>query len=382
MADDQQDTAGTGHDAGRDDRTVQERFRERVEQEEKRREMQQATEKSADEPEWRARLRQINIRLSLYALLPDIYTDHIETHARHARIVGYRRTTSTILMIYWVVVLAALPVVQLPVLQSVLAFAGAAPVGFIIPYAFYVVMAERRKKEIERVLPDALLLMSANIESGLTVDKAFLLSARDEFGPLADDIRRTAMKMFGGKPVEDALLELAEETNSPLFEETLKLLIDGINSGGEVSSLLESSADDIRKSLHLREEIAANVKMYSMFILFASMLGAPLLFGVSTYLAQTTQEMWSSQAGGVDMENLPDTGPFDFQAPSFDVEFFRMFAVASLIISNAFAALIISEIKNGNVKAGFKLIPVFVIIAVVVFFVVDVVIQNTLGTMI
>ncbi len=361
---------------------VEERFRERVEQEEKRRELQQEAEQEDSESNRLDWLKRINIRLSLYALLPEMYTDIIESHARHARIVGYRRTTATILLLYWTVVMIALPVVQLPLLESVVAAAVAVPMGLVIPYAFYVVMAERRKKEIERVLPDALLLMSANIESGLTVDKAFLLSARDEFGPLADDIRRTAMKMFGGTPVEAALLELAEETNSPLFEETLKLLIDGINSGGEVSSLLESSADDIRTSLHLREEIAANVKMYSMFILFASMLGAPLLFGVSTYLADTTKTMWTEQAGGMDMENLPSTGPFEFQAPSFDVEFFRLFAVASLIISNAFAALIISEIKNGNVKAGFKLIPIFVVVSVVIFFIVDIIIQNALGGMI
>lgn len=367
--------------------SADERFEKLVEEEEKRRKVRkeskqkQKKQKSGSAGKLAA-LKRIDVRLSLYALLPNKYTDIIETHARHARVIGFRRTTATILLLYWLLATITVIAVPLPTVHKAAALGAGLPMGLIIPYAFFVVMAERRKKAIERVLPDALLLMSANIESGLTVDKAFLLSARDEFGPLADDIRRAAMKMFGGKPVEEALLELAEDTNSPLFEETLKLLIDGINSGGEVSSLLESSADDIRKSLHLREEIAANVKMYSMFILFASLLGAPLLFGVSTYLAQTTKEMWASQAGGINLESIPDTGPFSFSAPSFDVEFFRMFAVASLIISNAFAALIISEIKNGNIKNGFKLVPIFVVVAVIAFFIVDIVIQNTLGGMI
>ncbi|MFB6294177.1 MAG: type II secretion system F family protein, partial [Candidatus Nanohaloarchaea archaeon] len=83
-------------------------------------------------------------------------------------------------------------------------------------------------------------------------------------------------------------------TNSEMFEETLKLLVDGINAGGEVSSLLESSAEDIRTSLHLREEIATNVRMYSMFIMIAAVVGAPLLFGVSTYLTETTSALWAS----------------------------------------------------------------------------------------
>lgn len=323
--------------------------------------------------------REIDIRLSLFAVLPDRYTDYIETQARYARVSGFRKITATFIMGYILVMPLILFFVGFPLWQRAAIFVAASPGALVVPYALFSILAERRKNAIERVLPDALLLMSANIESGLTVDKAFLLSARDEFGPLAEDIQRTAMKMFGGTPVEEALDELAESTNSGMFEETLKLLVDGINSGGEVSSLLESSADDIRTSLHLREEIAANVKMYSIFILFASLLGAPLLFGVSTYLAETTKKMWSSKAGGI--EDVPSAGPFKFSTPEFDVEFFRLFAVASLMISNAFAALIMSEIKNGNVKQGFKYVPVFSILSVIIFFIVDIVIQNTLGGM-
>lgn len=321
--------------------------------------------------------REIHIRLSLYALLPDKYTDYIEEQAHYARIAGYRELTGSMLIGYMALLLIALVVLWRPLLQSVIILLAATPFSLILPYAVFSVLAERRKRAIERVLPDALLLMSANIESGLTVDKAFLLSARDEFGPLADDIQRTAMKMFGGMPVEEALEELERSTNSELFSETLNLLIDGLNSGGEVSSLLESSAEDIRKSLHLREEIEANVKMYSMFILIASLIGAPFLFGVSTFLAETTADMWSGQS--MDIDDMPDSSFMTFQEPEFNIEFFRLFAIASLVISNAFAALIISLIKSGTVKNGFKFIPVFTVVAVVVFLVADVIIQNALS---
>lgn len=327
--------------------------------------------------ELKHRLRNTHIRLSLYALLPNKYTDYIEKQARYARLTGYRNVTASMLIIFWILAIISVAALQLTLPLTLLSLGVAFVSAFILPYALFVILAEKRKTEIEQVLPDALLLMSANIESGLTVEKAFLLAARDEFGPLADDIRRTAMKMFGGTPVEDALTELAESTNSALFAETLKLLIDGINSGGEASQLLESSAEDIRNSLHLREEIAANVKMYSIFILFASMLGAPLLFAVSTYLTETTADLWGGTSGA--LSDLPSTGVLEFHQPEFHVEFFRLFAVMSLIISNMFAALIISEIKYGNIKHGLKYVPVFTIIAVIVYFVVDVVIQSAFG---
>ncbi|MDY6774429.1 MAG: type II secretion system F family protein [Candidatus Nanohaloarchaea archaeon] len=298
------------------------------------------------------------------AVLPQRYLDRIDEQARYARLAAHRSIVGAILILGSVLVLGVSALVPIsPVLRGVIGLVGLAVV-FAFPYLLFSLLADRRRRTIEHVLPDALLLISANIESGLTVDKAFLVSARDEFGPLADDIRLTAMKMFGGMPVEEALGELAESTNSDLFEETLKLLIDGISSGGEVSSLLESSANDIRTSLQLREEIATNVRMYSMFIMIAAVVGAPLLFGVSTYLTETTSQLWAS----ADIGGVPTRGLISLSKPEVDVSFFRKFAVAAIAISNVFAGLLISEIKQGNAKEGLKRIPAFVIISLGVFY--------------
>lgn len=298
------------------------------------------------------------------ATLPDRYLERIEEQAQYARLAGYRDITAVILIVGIVLSIVTAVLVPLsPLRQAAVAFTGLVIV-FAFPYLLFSLLAERRRRTIERMLPDALLLISANIESGLTVDKAFLVSARDEFGPLADDIRLTAMKMFGGTPVEEALGELAASTNSELFEETLKLLIDGIGSGGEVSSLLESSAEDIRTSLQLRDEIATNVRMYSMFIMIAAVMGAPLLFGVSTYLTETTAELWA----GADIGSVPSQSVIDPSEPTIDVGFFRMFAVSAIAISNIFAALLISEIKNGSLKEGMKRIPVFLAVSIAAFY--------------
>lgn len=297
------------------------------------------------------------------SLLPDPYLDRIDEQARYAHIPGYRDITAYILLFGTAVVAGGAYLAPLP--RNIRIAAGVT--GFLIvlglPYLLFSLLAERRRKSIERVLPDALLLISANIESGLTVDRAFLVSARDEFGPLAEDIRLAAMKMFGGEPVDEALKDLSESTNSELLEETLKLLIDGIHSGGEVSSLLESSAEDIRTSLQLREEIATNVRMYSMFIMIAAVIGAPLLFGVSTYLTETTSQLWAS----ADVGAAPSLGFASFSQPQVDVGFFRVFALAAITITNVFAALLISEIKNGNMKEGMKRVPVFVAVSLVAF---------------
>ncbi len=307
-------------------------------------------------------MREILDRIA--ALLPDEYMDRVEEQAHYARLAGYRDITAVILVVG--ALIAALLAAFLPVspLFRALVGVGMLVIVFAFPYLLFSILAEKRRRTIEQVLPDALLLISANIESGLTVDKAFLVSARDEFGPLAEADRLAAMKVVGGTPVEEALTELADSTNSELFEETLKLLVDGISSGGKVSSLLESSAEDIRASLQLRQEIATNVRMYSMFIMIAAVVGSPLLFGVSTYLTETTAQLWAT----ADVASVPAQGVISLEQPEIDVGFFRMFAVAAIAISNVFAALLISEIKNGTMKDGLKKIPIFVTVSIAAFY--------------
>lgn len=315
---------------------------------------------------------------TVYEYLPDFYKDVIEQEAMYASIeneeditIGIISATS-IALILGTILLSYPWFIELPLLLVSLA-----TIPGMLPYIVISIAAERRKKEMETVLPDALLLISANIKSGLNVEKALLLSARDEFGPLAEEFRITAMEMFGGKPMDEALSEMEYRVKSELFSETIKLLRDGIESGGNTAKLLESSADDIRNSKELQQEINSNIRMYVIFIMMAAMIGAPLLFSISVYMSETTAEMWSS----TDLTEIESTGQMSmsFSAPQIDTAFFQQFAVMAIITINFFASLIISEIKNANIKEGAKYIPVLITVSVVLFFVIKGAISSTLG---
>lgn len=315
---------------------------------------------------------------TLYELLPEFYRSTIEREAMYARIRRIEAITigfisaSVIAMILGTIIAEYPWFVELPALLI-----GVMLVPPILPYIIVSIAAEKRKDEMEEVLPDALLLVSANIKSGLNVEKAFLLSARDEFGPLAQEFRQTAMQMFGGKPVEQALTEMEGRVKSELFSETIKLLRDGMESGGNTAKLLESSADDIRNSMELRQEISSNIRMYTIFIMMAAVVGAPLLFSISVYMSETTAGMWSQ----TNLEKLQSAGQLglSFQKPSVDVQFFQQFAVMAIVTINFFASLIISEIKNANIKEGAKYIPVLVTISVALFFLIKGAIAGVMG---
>lgn len=317
---------------------------------------------------------------TIYEQLPEFYKNTIEQEALYAAIDNEERIVVSLGGFSFMASLLGIALLPYGVIFKAAAALIIGPITpFLIPYILISIAAERRKSEMENVLPDALLLVSANLKSGLSIEKAFLLSARDEFGPLAEELRQTAMEMFGGKPVDDALLEMEDRIKSELFKETLKLTVDGIQSGGNTAELLESSADDIRASLELQEEISSNIRMYTIFILMAAMIGAPLLFSISVYMSETTANMWS----GVNMQEMSSAGSagfsMSFSKPDVDTDFLSDFSLMAIIAINFFAGLIISEIKNANIKEGAKYIPVLITISVTLFFIMKSTIGGAVG---
>lgn len=315
---------------------------------------------------------------TVYEKLPDFYKKKVEKEAMYAAI---QRTEEIVLGSMGatsVAILLSLLFFEYPLyIELPMALISLIVVPPMVSYTIISIAAEKRKDEMEEVLPDALLLISANVKSGLNVEKAFLLSARDEFGPLAEELRQTAMDMFGGKPMDEALNDLEKRVKSELFAETIKLLRDGIESGGNTAELLESSADDIRNSMELREEINSNIQMYTIFIMMAAVIGAPLLFSISVYMSETTANMWSN----TELSKMKSVGELglSFQKPQVNTEFFQTFAVMAIITINFFASLIMSEIKNANVKEGAKYIPILVTVSVGLFYLIKGAISGLMG---
>lgn len=309
-----------------------------------------------------------------YEKIPSFYKDRLEKEAYYARIDNYEE------LFFKIAALSTVLTIGLPFFSNfgTQAKAGIAVVATLIgipsiPYLYISLKAESRKDEIEKLLPDALRLVSANIKSGHNLEKALLLSARDEFGPLAEEFRDTAMDMYGGKPVDKALRNMEDRVKSELFGETIKLLVDAMEAGANTAELLENSSNDVRKSIELREEIKSSIRMYTVFIMMAAVVGAPLLFSISVHMAQETTTMWDE----ADIGSMEDVGggaagggmgmSMDFSAPDIDIQFFAQFAMMAIVLINFFSALIIAQIGSGNLKKGAKYIPVFVTVALVLF---------------
>lgn len=310
----------------------------------------------------------MNILRILYLISPESYKRRIEDKGRYADIKDYERLSSGLGLIGSLLSIGFALLLPVEYIFKLLILSTAPVLYFIIPLVVFTVAAERRKSEIERMLPEALLLMSNNLESGASINQAFLESAREEFGPLKKEFEITARQISGGNSVEQAIRNLRDRVNSDIFQDTLRILTNTLESGGNTADLLESSAEDIRKSLELRDEINSSVQMYVIFIFIAAVIGAPFLFGITTYMAETTTQLWQ-QTDTRATNDFSGTGSsVSFQKPDINIQHLTIFSISVITITNFFSSLIISQIKNGNIKKGFKIIPVSVGLSVTIFY--------------
>ncbi len=235
-----------------------------------------------------------------------------------------------------------------------------------------------RVRQIEESLPDFLQLASANISAGMTVDRALWYAIRSKFGILAVEMENVAKSTIVGDDLETALLRLGTKYESRMLRETINLIVEGIRSGGEMAVLLNKLSSNIKETQLMRKEIGASVTTYAIFIGVASVLAAPLLFALSTQLLIIIQQIFGSLQ--LDSSGMGSFS-FNFSNDSINVNDFRRFSMLVLIISSFFSAAIISVIRKGSVKDGTKLIPIFIIISLIIYYVASMMFATLMGGM-
>lgn len=245
-------------------------------------------------------------------------------------------------------------------------FASLLVFTFFFLYFFLDMRMFNRKLQIEAVLPDFLQLTSANISAGMPLDKALFFAVRPQFGILAKEIEEVAKATVAGEDLTIALDKFANRYDSTMLRRSVNLMIEGIQAGGEMAELLNKIAINIQELRLMKREMAANVTTYVIFIGFATIIGAPLLFSLSTTLAQIIQTV----VGNIDLGSASSSGGMSiaFNANAVDITDFKIFSVLALCITAFFSASIISIIRKGNIREGLKYIPIFIIVTISLYF--------------
>ena len=226
----------------------------------------------------------------------------------------------------------------------------------------------KRKVDIEEVLPDFLQLTASNINAGMTIDRALWFAVRPRFGVLAKEIENIAKETMGGVDLKVALEKFAARYDSNILKRSISMLNEGIEAGGKIGDLLNRIAANVQEQKAMLKEMSANVTTYVIFITFAAIAAAPILFALSGVLIQVVQNLGTALGGTANVASSVGIS-LSFSGTGVSQSDFRVFAIVSLILTSSFSAMMISTIKRGNIKSGVKYVPIFIAISLTLYIV-------------
>ncbi|MEM3690366.1 MAG: type II secretion system F family protein [Candidatus Micrarchaeia archaeon] len=243
-------------------------------------------------------------------------------------------------------------------------------------HLYYVI--EERRKRVEAVLPDFLLLIAANLRAGMTPIAAFINSSRPEFGPLEEEIRIVASRSLGTESFVSVFGRLNERIDSKILKRVVGLFTSGMVSGGHLARLLETSALDIRDTQELKQELESSTRMYVIFILFVILIGVPLLLSISIQFLIKLNALRAQ----ITKVSFGEFGyAFLVGATPLEPQFVESMTYVILIGTTFFVSVLLGVINEGKYLYGLRYFLPLAAIGVVDFIILKGVVQGILSSL-
>jgi tight adherence protein C len=158
---------------------------------------------------------------------------------------------------------------QMTVNAAVLVLLLVAAMGYYLPNVLLANAIQRRKRELEDALPDALDMMLVCVEAGLGLDAA-MNRAASEIGlrsaALSDELNLVSLELRMGVNREQALRNLALRTGVDDIASFVAMLVQSDRFGTNVADALRIEAETMRTHRRLRaEERAAKIPLKLLF---------------------------------------------------------------------------------------------------------------------
>lgn len=274
---------------------------------------------------------------------------------------------------YFVFVIAVLPAFkgQNLAVSGVLYFLAAAGIlvllaamMMLVIHFYFSIRIYERTKELERVLPDYLTLVSTNLKGGMSFERALWDAIKPEFGILANEIGLVSKRVMTGNDVKESLEEFMLKYDSPVLRRNFQLIVSEFESGGEIVKVIDKIIENLKKTQILKKELVASTVTYMIFIGSLVTVICPALFALSYQLFYLITSFMGAIAGS----GASISGALNVSAPSIRPQDFRVFSILAICIIAVGSSGIISIIEKGDIKGIFKYIPMFLSAALLVYF--------------
>ena len=146
----------------------------------------------------------------------------------------------------------------LPVTLLLMAIAG------MIPFSIVWLKMRARIRAFEDQLPDLLVTIAASLKAGHSFKQGLQAVVDEDMPPAAHEIKRVLTEASLGRPMDDALAEMAERVGSKNFDFAITAVTIQRQVGGSLASLFDMVADTVRARQQFSRKIRALTAMGRM----------------------------------------------------------------------------------------------------------------------
>ncbi len=129
-------------------------------------------------------------------------------------------------------------------------------VGFAAPISYVSWKARGRLRRFENQLPDMLITMAASLKAGHSFRQGVQSVVDEGAEPAADEFKRVLTETQLGKPMDDALTNLAERVGS----ENLTFVVTAVTIQRQIGGSLAGLFDMIAETVRQRQQFSRKVK--------------------------------------------------------------------------------------------------------------------------
>jgi tight adherence protein C len=144
-----------------------------------------------------------------------------------------------------------------------------AAAGYLLPDIWLTQAVRRRRKHIQKGIPDAIDLLVICVEAGLGLDQAMLRVGQElavSYPELNEEFYQITLEQKAGKPRLEAWQGLADRTKLPEFIALVAMLQQTDRFGTPIVRALSRYAEEVRTARRQRaEEAAAKTKIKILF---------------------------------------------------------------------------------------------------------------------
>jgi tight adherence protein B len=153
--------------------------------------------------------------------------------------------------------------------------------GALAPYGFLSFKARKRLKAFDEQLPDMLVTMAASLKAGHSFRQGIQSVVDEGVDPAAKEFKRVLNETRLGRPMDDALVDMAERVGSKNFEFVMSAVTIQRQVGGSLAGLFDMVADTVRQRQQFHRKIRGLTAMGRMSAY--TLVGLPFVVGLAIY---------------------------------------------------------------------------------------------------